>query len=56
MAVNQIFSFIINNVIFYLLAWWRSGNAAVCKTAMREFDSRPCLNKNKTLITFCFIL
>ena len=25
-------------------AWWRSGNAAVCKTAMRGFDSRPRLN------------
>jgi hypothetical protein len=24
-------------------ARWRSGNAAVCKTAMRGFDSRPCL-------------
>ncbi len=24
-------------------AWWRSGNAAVCKTAMRGFDSRPRL-------------
>ncbi len=25
---------------------WRSGNAAVCKTAMREFDSRLHLQKN----------
>ena len=24
-------------------SWWRSGNAAVCKTAMRGFDSRPGL-------------
>ena len=25
------------------MAWWRSGNAAVCKTAIRGFDSRPRL-------------
>ena len=25
-------------------AWWRSGNAGVCKTSMRGFDSRPGLN------------
>lgn len=25
---------------------WRSGNAAVCKTAMRGFDSRPHLQKD----------
>ena len=24
-----------------VMATWRSGNAAVCKTAMSEFDSRP---------------
>ena len=27
------------------LARWRSGNAAVCKTAMRGFDSRPGLTR-----------
>lgn len=25
------------------MARWRSGNASVCKTDMRGFDSRPCL-------------
>jgi hypothetical protein len=24
-------------------SWWRSGNAEVCKTSMRGFDSRPGL-------------
>ena len=26
-----------------LPSWWRSGNAGVCKTSMRGFDSRPGL-------------
>ena len=30
------------------MARWRNGNAAVCKTAMRRFDSCPCLTLMKT--------
>ena len=26
------------------MAWWRSGNAAVCKTVIRRFESDPGLN------------
>ena len=35
------------------LAWWRSGNAAVCKTAMRGFNSRPRLKKIIKLPEWC---
>ena len=35
----------IGKICLYTKAWWRSGNAAVCKTAMRGFDSRPRLKK-----------
>ncbi len=34
---------------------WRSGNAAVCKTAMREFDSRLHLQKNKERSDYIFL-
>lgn len=28
------------------MARWRSGNAAVCRTAIRRFESDPCLMRN----------
>jgi hypothetical protein len=36
--------FRLNDVKLKLAARWRSGNAAVCKTATHGFDSRPGLN------------
>ncbi|EKD62788.1 MAG: hypothetical protein ACD_52C00057G0008 [uncultured bacterium] len=33
---------------------WRSGNAAVCKTAMRGFDSRSGLTMFKNLTNFAY--
>ena len=32
-----------NRIQYAELAWWRSGNAGVCKTSMRGFDSPPGL-------------
>ena len=37
----------------YQLARWRSGNAAVCKTAMQGFDSPPCLIKQMPVQNPC---
>ncbi len=41
------------DLVFYL-AWWRSGNASVCKTDMRGFDSRPRLKRvTSKLLCLC---
>ena len=34
------------------MARWRSGNASVCKTDMRGFNSRPCLTGEIRLRVF----